>query len=86
VLAEQLAQVGAAGAQRLEKRLSQAAEALDRQRSEAMASFEQRLLASEHEFRRRLDTLSADAEAERAVLDARLQELARRIDEAITRA
>jgi hypothetical protein len=86
VLAEQLAQVGAAGAQRLEKRLSQAAEALDRQRGEAMASFEQRLVASEHEFRRRLDTLSADAEAERAVLDARLQELARRIDEAIARA
>lgn len=86
VLAEQLAQVGAAGTQRLEKRLSQAAEALERQRGEAMASFEQRLLASEHEFRRRLDTLSADAEAERAVLDARLQELARRIDEAITRA
>jgi hypothetical protein len=86
VLAEQLAHVGAAGAQRLEKRLSQAAEALDRQRGEAMHSFEQRLLASEHEFRRRLDTLSADAEAERAVLEARLQELARRIDEAITRA
>jgi hypothetical protein len=86
VLAEQLAQVGAAGAQRLEKRLSQAAEALDRQRGEAMASFEQRLVGAEHEVRRRLDTLSADAEAERSVLDARLQELARRIDEATARA
>jgi hypothetical protein len=86
VLAEQLAQVGAAGAHRLEKRLGQAAEALDRQRGEAMTSFEQRLLGAEHEFRRRLDTLSADAEAERAVLDARLQELARRIDEATARA
>src|SRR5438034_1129949 len=86
VLAEQLAQVGAAGAQRLEKRMSQAAEALDRQRGEAMASFEQRLLAAEHEVRRRLDRLSADAEAERSVLDARLQELSRRIDEAIARA
>jgi hypothetical protein len=86
VLAEQLAQVGSAGAQRLEKRLSQAAEALDRQRGEAMASYEQRLLGAEHELRRRLDTLSADAEAERAVLDARLQELARRIDEATARA
>jgi hypothetical protein len=86
VLAEQLAQVGAAGTQRLEKRLSQAAEALDRQHGEAMASFEQRLLAAEHEFRRRLDTLSANAEAERAVLGARLQELARRIDDAVARA
>jgi uncharacterized phage infection (PIP) family protein YhgE len=86
VLAEQLAHVGAAGAQRLEKRLSQAAEALDRQRGEAMASFEQRLIAGEQDLRRRLDTLAADAEAERAVLEARLHELARRIDEAITRA
>jgi hypothetical protein len=85
VLAEQLAHVGAAGAQRLEKRLNQAAEALDRQRSEAMASFEQRLVAGEHELRRRLDTLSADAEAERAVLDTRLRELARRIDEVTAR-
>jgi hypothetical protein len=51
-----------------------------------MASYEQRLLGAEHELRRRLDTLSADAEAERAVLDARLQELARRIDEATARA
>ena len=86
VLAEQLAQLGVAGAQRLEKRLSQAAEALDRQHGEAMASFEQRLLAAEHEVRRRLDRLSADAEAERAVLATRLNELARRIDEAVARA
>jgi hypothetical protein len=86
VLAEQLAHVGAAGAQRLEKRLSQAAESLDRQRGEALASFEQRLIAGEQDLRRRLDTLSADAEAERAVLEARLHELARRIDESMTRA
>jgi hypothetical protein len=43
------------------------------------------LTQAEQDLRRRLDTLAADAEAERAVLDARLQELARRIDEALTR-
>ena len=39
----------------------------------------------EQELRRRLDTLAADAEAERAVLDARLRELAKRIDETLAR-
>ena len=86
LLAEQLPNVAAAGAHRLEKRLNQVAEGLERQRAEAMSSFEQRLLAAETELRRRLDTLSADAEAERAVLEARLHELARRVDEVTARA
>ena len=86
VLAEQLAHVGAAGAQRLDKRLNQVAAGLERQRGEAIASFEQRLTSAEQELRRRLDLLAADAEAERAVLEARLHELARRIDETIARA
>jgi hypothetical protein len=34
----------------------------------------------EHDVRRRLEELGADADAERAVLEARLQELLRRID------
>jgi uncharacterized phage infection (PIP) family protein YhgE len=86
VIAEQLAHVGDAGAQRLEKRLSQAGAGLERQRTEAIAAFEQRLIATEHELRRRVEAFAADVEAERAVLEARLQELARRIDEAIARA
>jgi hypothetical protein len=83
VLAERLSQVGDAGAQRLERRLSQVAESLDRQRAEAIANFESRLTAAEQDLRRRLDTLAADAEAERAVLDARLRELARKIESAV---
>jgi hypothetical protein len=86
VLAERLAQVGDAGARRLEKRLSTAADALERQSGEALASFEQRLIATEQELHRRLEGLAADAEAERAVLEARLHDLARRIEEAIARA
>jgi hypothetical protein len=85
VLAERLAHVGDAGAQRLEKRLTQVAAGLERQRAEAIAAFESRLVAAEHELRRRLDGLAADAEAERAILEARLHELSRRIDEAIAR-
>ena len=85
VLGERLAQVGDAGAQRLERRLTELAERLERQRDEAIGNFEARLLQAEQDLRRRLDTLAADAEAERAVLEARLQELARKIDETLTR-
>jgi hypothetical protein len=85
VLAEKLAQAGDAGVQRLERRQAQVSAGLDRQRSEAVEAFESRLLQAEQELRRRLDTLAADAEAERAVLDARLRELAKRIDETVAR-
>src|SRR2546430_356428 len=85
VLADRLAQVGDAGAQRLERRQAQVAAGLDRQRTEAIEAFEARLLQAEQELRRRLDTLAADTEAERAVLDARLRELAKRLDETLAR-
>jgi hypothetical protein len=85
VLADRLAQVGDAGAQRLERRQAEVAAGLDRQRTDAIETFEARLLQAEQELRRRLDTLAADTEAERAVLDARLRELAKRIDETFAR-
>jgi hypothetical protein len=84
-LAERLTQIGDAGAQRLEQRLDQLTTGLGRQHSEAIEEFETRLGQAEHELRRRIDGLSADAEAERAVLEARLRELARRIDETLAR-
>jgi hypothetical protein len=85
VLAERLAQVGDAGAQRLERRLGQLAEALERQHAEAIANFEGRLTGAEQDLRRRLDGIAADAEAERAVLEARLRELGRKLDETLAR-
>ncbi|HEX6664249.1 MAG TPA: hypothetical protein VF025_11285 [Gaiellaceae bacterium] len=85
VLGERLAAVGDAGAQKLERRLSQATEGLERQRVEALSELEGRLGQAEHELRRRIDGLVADTEAERAVLEARLQDLARRIDETLAR-
>src|SRR5581483_204135 len=80
VLAERLAHVGDAGAQRLERKLADAAKSLERQRDEWMTSLDGRIGELEHDVRRRLDELGADADAQRAVLEARLQELLRRID------
>jgi uncharacterized phage infection (PIP) family protein YhgE len=84
-LADRLTQIGDAGAQRLEQRLDQLTTGLGRQHSEAIEEFETRLGQAEHELRRRIDGLAADAEAERAVLEARLRDLARRIDETLAR-
>jgi hypothetical protein len=85
VLAERLAHVGDAGAQRLENRLTDAAKALERQRDEWMTSVDARIGEFESDVRRRLEELSADAEAERGVIEARLQELLRRIEAAAVR-
>jgi hypothetical protein len=85
ILAERMVQVGDTGAQRLEKRMADATENLESRRVAAVAELESRMAHSEHELRRRLDGLSADIEAERAVLDGRLRELARRIDETFAR-
>jgi uncharacterized phage infection (PIP) family protein YhgE len=85
VLAERLAQVADTGAQRVERRLAQVTAGLDRQRDEAIANFEARLTQAEQDIRHRLDGLAADTEAERAVLDARLRELARKIEETLAR-
>jgi uncharacterized phage infection (PIP) family protein YhgE len=85
VLSERMSQVGDAGAQRLERRLAEVSETLERQRAEAVENFETRLTQAEQDLRRRLDVLSSDTEAERAVLEARLRELARKIDETLAR-
>jgi hypothetical protein len=82
VLAERLAHVGDAGAQRLETRLADATKALERQRDEQVAVLDGRVVELEAEIRRRIEELGADAEAERAVIEARLQELFRRLDSA----
>jgi hypothetical protein len=82
VLAERLAHVGDAGAQRLERRLAEATKALERQRDDRLGALDARMEELEAEIRRRLEDLGADAEAERAVIEARLQELLRRVESA----
>jgi len=78
VLAERLAHVGDAGAQRLEHRLSNVGKELERRHDELVAAQDLRLSELESEMRHRMDELRADVEAERGVLEARLQELMRR--------
>jgi hypothetical protein len=78
VLAERLAHVGDAGAQRLEHRVSNVAKELERRHDELVTAHDLRLGELESEMRRRIDELRADVEAERGVLEARLQELLRR--------
>ena len=82
VLAERLAHVGDAGAQRLERKLADAAKSLERQHDEWMSSLDGRISDLEADVRRRLDELGSDADATRAVIEARLQELVRRVESA----
>jgi len=85
VLAERLAHVGDAGSQRLERRLTDATKVLEHQRDEWLTALDARIGEVEADVRRRLDELTADAEAERAVLEARVQELLRRLDASVVR-
>lgn len=86
VLTERLNHVSDAAATRVEERLARLRAALDRQRDDALQSLENRSHEVESGLRERLHEIATDAEAERAVLEARLHELARRLDELATRA
>jgi hypothetical protein len=86
MMTERLANVGQASVQRLDRRLADAEAAIDARRDEVVAAVEQRLAATEHDLRQRLEELSADGEAERGVLEARLFELQRRVDAALAHA
>jgi len=81
VLTERVNHVSDAAAQRVEERLARLRAGLDRQRDDALTSLEERAHQVESGLRERLHEIAADAESERAVLDARLHELARRLEE-----
>ena len=81
VLAEQLAHAGDAGASRLEKKLARITTALERQRDEFLGALERRLLDVEQDVKQRVEALSSEGEAEREVLEARLAELSRRVEQ-----
>ena len=81
VFAEQLSHTGDTGQKRLESRLRQTQATFERQRDELTESFTRRIADADAELRRTLGTLVADAESERSVLESRLLELARRIDD-----
>jgi hypothetical protein len=86
VLSDRLAQISDSGTQRLEKRLGQIAAGLERQREDAVRALETRLAEVEEDIRRSLQALVADVGSERTVVEARLQELSRKVEEAYARA
>jgi hypothetical protein len=86
VLAERMAQVSEQGTQRVEKRLRQVTAGLERQRDEFIGSLQRRVGQLELELRERIRSIADEAEAERAVLDRRLQELSRRAEESVSAA
>jgi exonuclease VII large subunit len=81
LFAERLSSTGDNAQQRIEARLRQAQSAFERQQEELAESFTRRIADADVELRRTLGSLVAEAEAERIALEARLMELARRIDD-----
>jgi hypothetical protein len=81
VLTERVNHVSDAAAQRVEERLGRLRAALERQRDDALTSLEERAHQVESALRERLHEIAADAESERGVIDARLHELQRRLEE-----
>jgi hypothetical protein len=81
VLAEQLAHAGDTGASRLEKKLARVTASMERQRDEFLGALERRLIDVEQDIKQRLEALSSEGEAEREVLEGRLAELSRRVEE-----
>jgi len=69
----------------VEERLSRLRGNLERQRDDALRSLEERAHAVETSLRDRLREIASDAEAERAVIETRLLELTRRIEEQAAR-
>ena len=86
VLTERLNHVSDAAAARVEERLARLRAALERQRDDALNSLEERAHQVEAGLRERLHEIAADAESERAILEARQHELSRRLDELTARA
>ena len=86
VLTERLNHVSDVAAARVEERLARLRAALERQRDDALKSLEDRSHQVESGLRERLHEIAADAESERAVLEARLHDLGRRLDELTARA
>ena len=70
----------------VEERLGRLRAALERQREDALNTLEDRAHQVESTLRERLHEIATDAEAERAVLETRLHELARRLDELTAKA
>lgn len=81
VLTERLNQVSDSAAKRVEDRLAHLRAGLERGHEDALRSLELQAHQVEGDLRARLREIAEEAEAERAALESRLQDLARRVDE-----
>jgi len=86
VLAERLAQVSDAGAARVDRKLTEIVGRIEQRRDEFLADFQRRFSDAEAELRSQIRAIGADAEAERQVLEARVHDLTRRLETAVTAA
>ena len=86
VLAERLAQVSDAGAARVDRKLTEIVGRIEHRRDEFLADFQRRFSDVEAELRSQIRAIGADAEAEREVLEARVHDLTRRLETAVTAA
>jgi hypothetical protein len=84
VLAERLGQVSDAGAARIDRKLNDIVRKIEQRRDEFLGDFQRRF--TDVELRSQIRALGADAEAERAVLEARVLDLTRRLETAVTAA
>jgi hypothetical protein len=85
VLSERLNQVTDAAARSVEERLARLRSALERQRDDALVDLGDRAHQVEEGLRERLNEIATEAESERGILEARLHDIARRIDELAAR-
>jgi hypothetical protein len=86
VLAERLAQVSDAGAARVDRKMTEIVGRIEQRRDEFLADFQRRFSDVEAELRSQIRAIGADAEAERQVLEARVHDLTRRLETAVTAA
>jgi hypothetical protein len=86
VLAEQVEQIANGAVQQVEARLATLPDVLARQRDETLGSFERRVQTVEANLRARLQDIATEAEVERELLDRRLHDLMRKVDEIAARA
>jgi len=86
VLAERLAQVSDAGAARIDRKLTEIVRSIEERRDEFLDDFQRRFSDVEADLRSQIRALGADAEAEREVLEARVHDLTRRLETAVTAA
>jgi hypothetical protein len=86
LFAERMNETANQASHQLERRLRQSQTSFERQRDELESDLQDRLSQADADFRRTLGSLVAEAESERTVLESRLQELARRIEEVASHA